>query len=83
MRNLACSGGIPFNTLVRANGVPPFNEKKKRLCMTCIEGRASLIKIKAGFYIKEMILIITMGRGLPGKTKRNQKNEKIQKIAVK
>ena len=51
--------------------------------MICIEGRASLIKIKAGFYIKKIILIITMGRGLTGKTKRNQKNEKIQKIAVK
>ena len=42
-----------------------------------------LKKIKAGFYIKTIILIITMRRGLLGKSKRNQKSEKIQKIAVK
>ena len=51
--------------------------------MICIGWRTSLIKIKAGFYIKKIILIITMRRGLLGKTKRNQKNEKIQEIAVK
>ena len=51
--------------------------------MICIGWCTSLIKIKAGFYIKKIILIITMRRGLLGKTKRNQKNEKIQKIAVK
>ena len=51
--------------------------------MICIGWHTSLIKIKAGFYIKKIILIISMRRGVPGKTKRNQKNEKIQKIAVK
>ena len=51
--------------------------------MICIGWYTSLIKTKAGFYIKKIILIITIRRGLLGKTKRNQKNEKIQKIAAK
>ena len=51
--------------------------------MICIEWRTSLIKIKTGFYIKNIILTITMRKGLLGKTKTNQKNEKIQKIGVK
>ena len=51
--------------------------------MICIGWYTSLINIKAGFYIKKIILIITMRTGVLGKTKRNQKNEKIQKIAVK
>ena len=44
---------IPFYSFAQASGFPPLNGKKNEwVCFICSEGRPRLIKIKAGFYIK-------------------------------
>ena len=42
-----------FDIFARANSFLPPNGKKS-VCLICIEGRPSLMKIKAGFYIKKL-----------------------------
>ena len=56
-------------------------EKNEWVCLICIEGCLSLMKIKAGFYIKIVLTIIM--RPLQQGKKRNLKNKENQKTAVK
>ena len=57
---------------------------KKRVSMFDLQWRASKFNGDKGwFFYQKTILIITMRQRLLGKNKRNLKNKKIQKIAVK
>ena len=61
---------------------PHLMEKNEWVCLICIEGRPSLMKIKAGFYIKKLFWKLLWGDGYKEKFLKIWK-KKIQKIAVK
>ena len=57
---------------------------KERVSMSDLQRRASKFNGDKGWlFYQKTILIITMKQRLLGKNKRNLKNKKIQKIAVK
>ena len=61
---------------------PRFMEINEWVCLICIEGRPSLMKIKTGFYIKKSFWQLLWGDGYKEKVLKIWK-EKFHKIAVK